>query len=213
MKIFAYCRISTKEELKKQSMERQIFTINEFAKKNNFEIDKFYKEDESGKTLNRVEWLKLSQEVVRSGDVIIMTDLDRLGRNADSVIETVKVLKKNNIKLCVLDTPYLNDWNFIMNKDNKDSALYGMTIDILITIKAHVAEQERLKISERTKQALKAKKASGVKLGRPESKNKDAFLKIYPRVKNGDITVIEASKLLGLSRNQFYVLKRKYIKY
>lgn len=213
MKVFAYCRISTKEELKKQTMERQIFTIKEFAQRNGFKIDNddIYMEEMSGKTLDRPVWNLLSGKVARENDVIILCDLDRMGRNADDVISTVKDLKRKKIRLCILDTPYLDDWSFVMNIDNKSQEIYNMTIDILITIKAHMAEQERLKLSNRTKQSLAAKKAQGKKLGRPESKRKDDFIKMYPRVHKKELSIKEAISLLGISRNQFYVLKRKYI--
>ena len=59
---------------------------------------------------------------------------------------------------------------------------------------------------------MASKKAKGVVLGRLASHTKEQFLKIYDRVELGELKVTEAVKLMNLSRNQFYVLKKKYIK-
>jgi DNA invertase Pin-like site-specific DNA recombinase len=212
MRVYGYARVSTKKDLEKQSLDRQHFILKEYANKNDFELYEIIDEYMTGKTLNRPEFDVLINKVLREGDVLIVTDLDRLGRNADDVIVMIKNLKKRSIKLCALDTPYLNDWSFVNDDGQESNGIYSMMIDILITLKAHMAEQERLKLSERTKQALASKKADGVVLGRPASHTKDEFLKLYNRVEQGDLKVTEAAKLMNISRNQFYVLKKKYIK-
>lgn len=212
MRVYGYARVSTKKELEKQNLDRQHFILKEYAEKNNFEIYEIVDEYMTGKTLDRPKFDDLINKSLREEDVLIVTDLDRLGRNADDVIVMIKNLKKRGIKLCALDTPYLNDWSFVNNDGKESNSIYSMMIDILITLKAHMAEQERIKLSERTKQALASKKADWVTLGRPASHSKEQFLRIYNRVEQGELKVTEAAKLLNLSRNQFYVLKKKYIK-
>lgn len=213
MRVYGYARVSTKKDLKKQSLDRQYHVLTEFAKKNNFVLFDVIEEYMSGKTLERPEFENLINKILREDDVLIVTDLDRLGRNADEVIVMIKNLKKRGIKLCALDTPYLNDWDFVNQKSTEtNSSIYLMMIDMLITLKAHMAEQERIKLSERTKQALASKKADGVVLGRPSTHTKEQFIKIYNRVELGELKVTEAAKLMNISRNQFYVLRKKYIK-
>ena len=63
---------------------------------------------------------------------MVLTDLDRLGRNADNVILELKDLKSKGIRVISLDMPYMSEWN----KAN-DNSIY----DIVITIKSHIAQQ------------------------------------------------------------------------
>ena len=62
--------------------------------------------------------------------------------------------------------PYMNEWNLDRLKDN---SIYDMVIDIVITIKAHMAQQEREKTVTRINQGLAVAKAKGKKLGRPKA--------------------------------------------
>ena len=90
--IFGYCRISTKKAT--QVTDRQVETLNSYAKENNFVIDEIIEERVSGtvKADNREEYNKLKDKL-RKDDVLIVTDVDRLGRNADDVIMELKELK------------------------------------------------------------------------------------------------------------------------
>ena len=136
---FAYMRISTNKE--KQKTDRQKITLKEYAKKNSFSFDEMVEEKISGKikATDRPEYSKL-KSILRSGDILIITDVDRLGRNADDVIMEFKSLKSKGIRVIPLDVPYMNEWNKI-----QDSSIYNMIADIFITIKSHIAQQEREK--------------------------------------------------------------------
>ncbi len=117
---------------------------------NKFTFDKILKEIVSGniKAENREEYKKLKY-MLRKDDILVITDLDRLGRNADDVIMELKELKSLGVRVIALDMPYMSDWN----KANDDS-IYDMVVDIIITIKAHMAQQEREKIISRRVIAL-----------------------------------------------------------
>jgi len=142
---------------------------------------------------------------LRNGDVLIITDLDRLGRNADDVIIELKELKQLGVKLIALDMPYMNEWN----RANSDD-MYNMIIDIVITIKAYMAEQERKKIVSRINQGLAAAKEKGKKLGKPKAELSDNFIKEYKKFKNseyGKMTSTSFAKMLNIGRTTLY----KYI--
>jgi DNA invertase Pin-like site-specific DNA recombinase len=201
--IFGYMRISTKD---KQTTERQEITLSQYAETNGFTFDELISEKISGtvKVNNRIEYGKLKDKM-RSEDILVVSDLDRLGRDADDVIRELKELKAIGIKVVALDMPYMNEWNRVA-----DSSMYNMVIDIVITIKAHMAQQEREKIISRINQGLAVAKEKGKKLGRPKVELPDNFIKEYKRFKDGkfgDMTATGFAKMLGIGRATLY----KYI--
>lgn len=84
------------------------------------------------------------KEHFRNDDTLVVSDIERLGRNADDVIVEIKDLQSRGIRAVTLDVPFLNDWE----KMNDDS-LSKMIIDIFVTLKAHIAQQEKEKIHDR----------------------------------------------------------------
>lgn len=133
--------------------------------------------------------------MLKPNDILIINDLDRLGRDANSTILEVKMLQGLNIKLVILDIPYLNQLSTMQNE-----SIYIMIVDILITLKSHIAQQEREHISKRVKEGLKA---TNKKLGRPITEIDDIpknFLKYYVLYKNNNITKSDLARLTDLSR-------------
>ena len=201
--IFAYMRISTKD---KQTTDRQEITLRRYAEINEFSFDELISEKVSGsvKVNNRSEYGKLKDKM-RCEDIMVVSDLDRLGRDADDVIRELKELKAIGIKVVALDMPYMNEWNRV-----NDNSMYNMVIDIVTTIKAHMAQQEREKIISRINQGLAVAKAKGKKLGRPKVQLPDNFIKEYKRFrtgKYGDMKATGFAKMLGIGRSTLY----KYI--
>jgi len=201
--IFGYMRISTKD---KQTTDRQEITLRRYAEINGFSFDELISEKVSGsvKVNNRSEYGKLKDKM-RCEDIMVVSDLDRLGRDADDVIRELKGLKAIGIKVVALDMPYMNEWNRV-----NDNSMYNMVIDIVTTIKAHMAQQEREKIISRINQGLAVAKEKGKKLGRPKVELPNNFLKEYKRFKNGkfgDMTATGFAKMLGIGRATLY----KYI--
>lgn len=147
-KIFAYMRISTNH--KTQKVDRQKQTIIEYSIANGFKIDEFVSDVITGgrKADNRLNYHNMKKQF-RNGDTLVISDIDRLGRNADDVIVEIKDLQSRGIRVVALDVPFLNDWE----KMNDDS-LSKMIIDIFVTLKAHIAQQEKEKIHDRVMQGL-----------------------------------------------------------
>lgn len=203
--IFGYMRISTQKD--KQTTDRQRLTLDQYALENGFTIDEIVEERISGtvKADDRPAYNSLKAKL-RKDDILIITDIDRLGRNADDVILEFKQLKADGIRVIALDTPYLNEWDKI-----QDSSLYSMIADIFITLKAHMAQQEREKTVARINQGLEVAKAKGKQLGRPKAEIPSNFIKEYEKFKNGDYGKMSAqsfAKMLGIGRSTLY----KYIK-
>lgn len=203
--IFGYMRISTQKE--KQTTDRQRITLEQYAKDNSFIFDEIVEERISGtvKADDRKEYKSLKAKL-RKGDILIVTDIDRLGRNADDVILEFKKLKANDIRVIALDTPYLCEWDKV-----QDSSLYNMIADIFITLKAHMAQQEREKTVARINQGLEVAKAKGKQLGRPKVELPSNFIKEYKKFKNGNygkMSALAFAKMMGIGRSTLY----KYIK-
>ena len=203
--IYGYVRISTNKE--SQKTDRQKLTLERYAAENNFKYDAIIEERISGtvKAENRPLYRDLKTKTLREGDILVVTDLDRLGRDADDTIRECKDLKAKGIKLIALDIPYMNEWD-----NTIDDSMYNMVIDIVITLKAHMAEQEREKTVQRINQGLDAARAKGKTLGRPKAELSKEFIREYERFKNGDygeMTKTGFAKYLGIGRSTLY----KYI--
>lgn len=203
--IFGYMRISTQKE--KQTTDRQRITLEQYAADNNFKYDDIVEERISGtvKAESRPQF-NILKDKLRENDILIITDIDRLGRNADDVIMQFKKLKADGIRVIALDTPYLNEWEKV-----QDSSIYNMIADIFITLKAHMAQQEREKTVQRINQGLAVARAKGKTLGRPKAELPKEFIKEYKKFKSGaygDMSASSFAKMLGIGRSTLY----KYIK-
>jgi DNA invertase Pin-like site-specific DNA recombinase len=127
----------------------------------------------NGKALGTVEWVeekvsgtldwrqrKIGEmiDTLNAGDAIIVSELSRLGRSTLQILEIMKVAKEKGISVFAVK----GGWSLNGSMESK----------IVLTMLAMVAEIERDLISERTKEALRARKAAGVILGRPKGPGK-----------------------------------------
>ena len=148
--IYGYIRASSD----KQTVENQRFEITNFCEKNSLTIDVWVEETISGMT--RVENRKLGKllKKMKKGDVLICSELSRLGRNLLMIMGVLNECMNRDIQV----------WTI---KDN-----YRLGSDISSKVLAFAfglsAEIERNLISQRTREALARKKAEGVVLGRPK---------------------------------------------
>lgn len=206
-KIFGYARVSTNKDT--QTHERQIQALESYSKENDFKFDEIIQERISGtvKTNNRPAYSKLKDNL-RAGDILAITDIDRLGRDADNTIMELKDLKAKGIKVIALDTPFMCEFDKV-----NDDSIYEMIVDILITLKSHIAQQENEKRTKAINQGLDVAREKGKVLGRPPAKLDKDFSKEYKKFLNGeygDMTVTKFSKMLGIGRSTFYKYKKMY---
>lgn len=204
---FAYMRISTTKVTQKTDRQRK--TINDYAAANGINLppENYYEDIVSGgsKADSRPNYHAL-RERLRKGDLPIVSDVDRLGRNADDVIMEMKELKMKGVRVVALDVPFMNDYSKMC-----DDSLSEMIVDIFITLKAHLAQQEKIKNHSRVMQGLDTARAKGVRLGRPPVEIPKDFLREYKKFKSGEygkITATQFAKLQGIGRSTLY----KYVK-
>lgn len=186
MKI-GYARVSSKE----QNLDRQLKSLTDAG------CEKIYCDKQSGKDFNRPEYQKMVEEL-KEDDVVYLHSLDRLGRNYDMILdEWRRITRKANI--VVLDMPLLD------TTAGKD--LTGKFIaDLVLQILSYVAESERERIRIRQKEGIAIAKTKGIYKGRPTETNFELFEKLKISYENGEITITEMAKELGVSRGKIYRL-------
>ena len=149
MSVIAYVRKSTD----KQSFEHQEYEIEQYAEKHNLKIDRWVEESiSSRKELKKRQLGKLLEDL-QDGDILIATEISRLGRSLLEVMGILQTCLEKNCQVWTIKESY----NL---KNDLQSQLLAVVFSIGVSI-------ERSLLSQRTKTALDAKKAAGVKLGRP----------------------------------------------
>ena len=171
-------------------------------------VNKVFSEKVSGKDMNRKE-LKALLKFAREGDEIIVSSLDRLGRDYQDIKEIVRQLQQRCIKLTIIDAPFLN---FNTGNNTLDTAMFDMFLSLL----GYIAQNEREKILERQRQGIKLAKQRGVYKGRPiqyheHAKNAKDRL-IYHNVKRmleEHLPVTQIAKENGISRQTVYIIRKR----
>ena len=149
-KIIAYIRTSTD----KQELNNQKLAILEYAQKNNLKINEFVEIQMSSRKTPKQRRIEEVLEKLSSTDMLIVTELSRLGRSTPEVIELVNELVARSIRVVIL-------------KQNLDISKHDMNSKVTITLFALFSDLERDLISQRTKDALALKKSQGQVLGKP----------------------------------------------
>jgi len=144
LRFVAYERVSTaKQGLSGLGLEAQRKSIGDFVSARGARLIGCFTEVESGRKNDRPELEKALELARLTGATLVIAKLDRLSRNAAFLL----TLRDSGVRFLAVDMPEAND----------------LTVGIM----ALVAQQEREAISRRTKEALAAAKARGVKLGNP----------------------------------------------
>lgn len=148
--VYGYIRVSSD----KQTVENQRFEINKFCEKQNIVINDWIEETISGtRNYTKRQHGNLLKKVNKD-DIIICSELSRLGRNLFMIMEIQNICMTKECRVWTIKD------NYRLGDDIQSKVLaFGLS-----------AEIERNLISQRTKEALARKKAEGVVLGRPKGK-------------------------------------------
>lgn len=196
-RVYGYVRVSTKD----QNLDRQINALTEFGvPKENIKADK-----ESGKDFNREQYQLLKNDILRSGDTLVIKELDRLGRNKEMIKEELSYYKQEGIRVKVLNVP-----TTLMDIPEGQEWIIDMINNILIEVLGAVAQNERQKIKERQAEGIAAAKKKGKSFGRPKAEYPIMFEEYYKKWKDGEITATKCMELLQLKRTTFYKLVKEY---
>lgn len=189
---YGYVRVSTKE----QNIDRQLVEM--YAQGLNDKT--IFIDKQSGKDFERDKYQKL-KEKLKSGDLLIIKSIDRLGRNYDMIIDEWRTLVNDmNVDIQVLDMP-------LLETRTEGKNLVGKFIsDIVLQILSFVAENERENIKKRQAEGIRIAKEKGKHLGRPKLKLPKNFTIIANQYKKKEITLAEALSSLKMNRSSFYKL-------
>lgn len=187
----------------------RVSTADQDLEKNKADILKLANEKELG----HVEWIEEKISGVKdwkkrelgttfgelqAGDTVIVSELSRLGRSTLQILEIMKIAKENDIAVHAVK----GNWSLNGSMESK----------IVLTMFAMIAEIERDLISERTKEGLRARKAAGVKLGRPKGPGKSKLdqhkEEIIALLANGSTKTFVAKRYCTSVPNLYNWLKR-----
>ncbi|MGL5710232.1 MAG: recombinase family protein [Cetobacterium sp.] len=205
---YYYARVSSET----QNLDRQV----EYFKELGANPRTIFQEKKSGKSFeDREVWNELLNEWVKDGDVIVVKNLDRIGRNAKEVRECLVNLAARGVSVESVDQAYLN--NFLKEKlverdaDSLAEAMLNVMLDTMLQVDLLKAEWERKELRKRQKEGIERALAKGVKFGRTKNDEfRQKFNEIYPLTRNKDnpkyVPVKDAIKMVGCSKAMFYNL-------
>jgi DNA invertase Pin-like site-specific DNA recombinase len=179
MAIFGYGRVSTGG----QTAENQRLEIERAG----YAIDYWFEDTISGKSHSsqRPQFGKMVEKL-RGGDVLVVSKLDRLGRDAPDVLATVKSLTSMNVEVVVLQLGKLD--------------LGTAAGKLMLAMLAAIAEMERDLLVERTNAGLVRVKREGKKLGRPTKTTPEQRAAIARAFQSNVRSVSELAKTYNISR-------------
>lgn len=199
MKI-GYARVSSQS----QNLARQIEDLK------NYGCEYIFEEKVSGKNFDRPEYKRLRKKL-RFGDVLVVHDLSRFGRNKEEIMSEWKSLVDDNIDIVVLNLPVLNTAQY------KDVEGIGKLVsDIFLSVMSWLVEEERLRIKTAQRQGIDIAKKKGKYKGReikyrPDTPNPTDRL-VYETIVdmlNRNESVMDIHRRTGVARMTIYRIKKE----
>lgn len=192
-----YGRVSSRE----QNLERQ-FELLEHA-----EVKKIFSDKLNGKDNNRPQ-LKEMLNYIREDDIIVVSELDRLGRNNKEITSIMNQIQNKGATLEILNLPSLNG----IQDDNLRRLLNNLIIELF----KYTAKNERKQIRERQRQGIELAKEKGKYKGRPLAYGADStdkqkrvtYQKIVEMLEK-NVPITQSSKELDVLRNTIYRIREE----
>lgn len=181
MRLFGYARVSTSQ----QSLELQMKSL----KAAGVTPSRIFSDKATGSTADR-PGLQTLQVKVEEGDIILVTKLDRLGRDTADMIQIIKQFDAMGVHVRFLDDHITTE---------------GTMGKMVVTILSAVATAERQRILERTNEGRVEAKAKGIKFGRKRSINRKQLLQL----KAGGIGAVEIAKQMNIGRAKVYKILKE----
>lgn len=185
-----YARVSTTD----QNMDRQLEKLKH--------IDKLFQESISGVSKDRPQ-LKAMLDYIREGDIVVVTELERLGRNNQELTEIMNQIQTKGATLEVLNLPTL--------RGIEDDNLRRLLNNLILELYKYQAQAERERIKERQAQGIAIAKTQGKYQGRKalftedDSRLKHAF-DLYLSGKSDK----DVASLTGINERTFRRYREKY---
>lgn len=201
-KVFAYARKNVKSEV----ISEQINLIKDYCSNNQINLDeRDFIIDDSENTLSREGYNALCSYMMRSGDVLIISELDRLGRDIINIKDEWFKLIDMGIDLIIISNP-------IMSTYGKSAQEKDITQRIISDLLLYISEKEKAKNKRRQAEGIQAlkDKNNGRGIGRPKTKVNKDFKVQYKLWKSGKQTAVQTFNNLGLTKATFYRLVKEF---
>jgi DNA invertase Pin-like site-specific DNA recombinase len=160
----AYLRVSTAD----QDLKKNKFEILHLANDKNLGKVQWVEETVSGRVSWRKRQIATVLEQLRAGDNLLVSELSRLGRSMLEIMEILSIASQRGIHIYAVK----GNWRL-------DNSIQSKIIAMAFSM---AAEIERDLISQRTKEALAARKLAGIKLGRPRGVGKSKLDQYRPEI-------------------------------
>ncbi|MGG1910832.1 recombinase family protein [Priestia megaterium] len=197
--VFGYARVSSAD----QNLARQLRELEVFG------CDKIYTEKQSGKDFSRSVYHKMRSKM-RFGDVLVVHDLSRFGRNKKEILNEWKKIMDEEIDIVILNMPILDT-----RKYKELEGIGQLVSDLVLTLLSWMVEEERNRIRAAQREGIAIAKERGAFRGKPKQYHADAKGKdkvIYDRaveLLTEGTSVMDIHREVGLSRNTIYSIKRE----
>ena len=185
-----YARVSSKE----QHLDRQLAALKD--------VDKLFTDKLSGANTNRPELQKMLA-YIREGDIVMVTELDRLGRNNHDLTKIMNSIQNKGATLDVLNLPSMTGI--------ADPNLRQLMTNLIIELYKYQAESERKRIIERQQQGIALAKRQGKYHGR-----KPQYAKDDPRLQHAftlyqtGMSDVDVARNTGIKRTTFIRYRKKF---
>lgn len=188
-----YARVSSKE----QHLDRQLAALKD--------VDKLFTDKLSGANTNRPELQKMLA-YIREGDIVMVTELDRLGRNNHDLTKIMNSIQNKGATLDVLNLPSMTGI--------ADPNLRQLMTNLIIELYKYQAESERKRIIERQQQGIALAKQQGKYHGRkPQYTQDDSRLQHAFKLYRAGMSDIDVSRNTGIKRTTFIRYRKKFSVY
>lgn len=185
-----YARISTSD----QNMARQLEQLNQ--------VNKLFQEAISGANKDRPQ-LQAMLAYIREGDIVVVTELERLGRNNKELTEVMNDIQAKGATLEVLNLPTL--------RGIEDNNLRRLLNNLILELYKYQAQAERERIKERQRQGIAIAKTQGKYKGRKAifSEDDSRLLHAFDLYLEG-LSDKDVAKLTGINERTFRRYREKH---
>ena len=185
-----YARVSSKE----QNLERQLQALEG--------VSKVFSDKVSGATTERPQ-LQAMLDYIREGDIVVVAELDRLGRNNKDLTQIMNIIQQKGATLEVQNLPSMNGI--------EDDNLRRLINNLVIELYKYQAESERNRIKERQAQGIVLAKENGkFKGGKPKFSENDPRLQLAFKLYLDGSTEKDVERQTGINRRTFQRYRQKY---
>ena len=190
MSKIGYARVSSKE----QNLDRQLEALQG--------VSKVFSDKASGATTERPQ-LQAMLDYIREGDIVVVAELDRLGRNNKDLTQIMNIIQQKGATLEVQNLPSMNGI--------EDDNLRRLINNLVIELYKYQAESERNRIKERQAQGIVLAKENGkFKGGKPKFSENDPRLQLAFKLYLDGSTEKDVERQTGINRRTFQRYRQKY---